>query len=51
MKSYNKPELIIENIILEDIILASGESSGSWPWTSDRVGKPSDEIDIGSILG
>ena len=49
MKSYNKPELKIENIILEDIILASGESSGSW--TSDRVGKPSDEIDIGSILG
>ena len=50
MKSYNKPELIIENITLEDIILASGESSGSWPWSSDRVG-PSDEIDIGSILG
>ena len=48
MKSYNKPELKIENITLEDIILASGESNGSW---SDRVGKPSDEIDIGSILG
>ena len=48
MKPYNKPELIIENITLEDIILASGESSGSW--SSDRVG-PSDEIDIGSILG
>ena len=50
MRSYNKPELKIENITLEDIILASGESSGSW--TSDRLGKPpSDEIDIGSILG
>lgn len=49
MKSYNKPELKIENITLEDIILASGESSGSWK--SDRVDGPSDEIDIGSILG
>ena len=49
MKSYNKPELKIENITLEDIILASGESNGSC--SSNRVGTPSDEIDIGSILG
>lgn len=36
MKNYNKPELKIEKIVLEDIILASGEGDGSW--TSDRVG-------------
>lgn len=36
MKKYNKPELNIETILLEDIILASGEGDGSW--TSDRVG-------------
>lgn len=37
MKMYNKPIMNIEEIELEDIILASGDVAGE-DWTSDRVG-------------
>lgn len=39
MKTYNKPELIIEEIKLEDVILSSGVDE---EWTSDRVGSEPD---------